>query len=76
MSRSEDIFERIVAQGETALDGFINDRQREELYLDFKQSADRGAGSRLHQTDRNNLSESYRRLRKLRGRSNRLGHRL
>ena len=58
MSRSEDIFERVVAQGETAIDGFINDRQSEELYLDFKQSTDRGAGAKLHQTDRNNLSKA------------------
>jgi len=36
----------------------IQDRTSEELFLDFKRSADNGAGAKLHQTDRNNLGRA------------------
>jgi hypothetical protein len=50
MGRVEDIFEKIKREGESAIDEFILVRQAEELYLDFKRSADDGKGPRvLHQ---------------------------
>jgi hypothetical protein len=58
MGRAEDIFERIKAQGITAIGEFLADRQVEELYLDFKRSADSGNGSRLNQIDRNNFAKA------------------
>lgn len=59
MGRAEEIFERLKQQGEAAIDEFILTRQAEELYLDFKRSADDGRGPRvLHETDRNNLARA------------------
>ena len=39
MGRAEDIFNRICEKGEVAIKDFINDRQSEDLFLDFKRSA-------------------------------------
>jgi hypothetical protein len=58
MGRAEDIFERILLEGEAAINDFIITRKSEELFLDFKRSADEGRGSRLHQNDRNNLGRA------------------
>jgi hypothetical protein len=58
MGRAEDLFNAIVGGGEAAIDGFIVDRQSEELFLDFKRSADNGAGQRLAQGDRANLAKA------------------
>jgi schlafen family protein len=58
MGRAEDIFERISLEGEAAIDDFILARKSEELFLDFKRSADEGRGDRLHQNDRNNLGRA------------------
>jgi hypothetical protein len=59
MGRAEEIFEKIKDQGEAAIDEFILVRQSEELYLDFKRSADNGRGPRvLHENDRNNLAKA------------------
>jgi hypothetical protein len=58
MGRAEDLFDAINQNGEASIDGFIVDRQSEELFLDFKRSADNGAGARLAQTDRNNLGKA------------------
>lgn len=58
MGRAEDIFERISLEGEAAMDDFILTRKSEELFLDFKRSADHGGGGRLHQNDRSNLGRS------------------
>lgn len=58
MGRAEDIFERIVKHGEDAIDEFILTRISEELFLDFKRSADDGSGRVLHQNDRNNLAKA------------------
>ena len=55
MGRAEDIFDAIKREGMAAIDGFIIDRMSEELFLDFKRSADNGSGDRLHPTDRKNL---------------------
>jgi hypothetical protein len=58
MGRAEDIFERISREGEAAIDEFILTRKSEELFLDFKRSADGGSGGRLHSNDRNNLGRA------------------
>src|SRR5271155_4919954 len=58
MGRAEEIFARIVDQGEAALDEFIDARASEELFLDFKRSADHARGSALHQNDRSNLEKA------------------
>src|SRR3990172_4238487 len=58
MGRPEDLYSRLVADGAAAIDAMIQDRASEELFLDFKRSADNGAGSKLHQTDRNNLGKA------------------
>ena len=58
MGRAEDIFERIQQNGETAIDEFIITRKSEELFLDFKRSADNGAGRVLHSIDRDNFAKA------------------
>jgi hypothetical protein len=58
MGRAEDLFGRIMQEGEKAVDEFILDRQSEELFLHFKRSADDGKGRKLHDTDRKNLSKA------------------
>ena len=58
MGRAEDIFEKIVKNGEVAIDEFILTRKSEELFLDFKRSADDGFGKVIHQDDRKNLAKA------------------
>jgi len=58
MSRAEDIYERLVSGGAAAIDEFIVTRQFEELFLDFKRSADNGKGQSLHEHDRNNFGRA------------------
>jgi hypothetical protein len=58
MERPEYIFEKLQREGENAIDEFITTRKSEELFLDFKRSADNGAGIVLHANDRNNLAKA------------------
>ena len=58
MGRAEDIFERIKKEGEAAIDEFILTRKAEELFLDFKRSADNGSGLKLDNKDREHLSKA------------------
>jgi hypothetical protein len=58
MGRPEDLLARIVDGGENAIAALIEDRQSEELFLDFKQSSDRGANGRLSDPDRKNLAKA------------------
>lgn len=58
MGRAEDLRDRVIQQGEAAIDQFILDRQSEELFLDFKRSGDNGQGSRLNDSDRANLAKA------------------
>jgi len=58
MGRAEELFDRISKQGVEAIDALISDRQSEELFLDFKRSADDGAGTKLHLNDRQNLAKA------------------
>ncbi|MDD4201998.1 MAG: ATP-binding protein [Candidatus Omnitrophica bacterium] len=56
--RAREIFERIKNEGEKAIDAFILTRRSEELFLDFKRSADDGEGTVLHHDDRKNLAKA------------------
>jgi len=58
VGRAEDLFELIVARGEQAIDELIDARASEELFLDFKRSADNGSGRALHNSDRANLERA------------------
>jgi len=58
MESAKGIFEKIIKDGEVAIDEFIITRKSEELFLDFKRSADNGSGTRLHQTDKENLAKA------------------
>jgi hypothetical protein len=58
MGRAEDLFEKIKRDGELAINEFILTRKSEELFLDFKRSADDGLGKVFHDNDRNNLSKA------------------
>jgi len=58
MSRVNDIYQKIKKDKEKAIDDYILTRKSEELFLDFKRSADNGSGRILHQNDRNNLAKA------------------
>jgi hypothetical protein len=58
VGRPEELFEDLRDRGEAAIDEFIRTRASEELYLDFKRSADEGKGVRLAQNDRANLAKA------------------
>lgn len=58
MGRPEDILEKIVKDGKSAIDEFVLARQSEELFLDFKRSSDNGSGKSLSQNDRENLAKA------------------
>lgn len=58
MGRAEDIFNALIENGVDAVDRFIEEAASEELFLDFKRSADNGGGARLHNNDRKNLAKA------------------
>lgn len=58
MDRCREIYERIVAQGKVAIEGFVVDRRTEELFLDFKRSSNNGTEPRLSDNDRKNLAKA------------------
>jgi hypothetical protein len=58
MGRAEDLFANLRAKGEAEIDRLIDDRQSENLWLDFKRSADHGAGKKLHENDWKNLAKA------------------
>ncbi|MBK9626121.1 MAG: ATP-binding protein [Rhodocyclaceae bacterium] len=58
MSRAQDIFDRVVANGISAVEAFVVDRQAEELFLDFKRSSNDGNDKRLSSPDRKNLAKA------------------
>ena len=47
MGRAEDLFRRLIEGGEAVVDEMIVERQTEELFLDFKRSADSAGGTSL-----------------------------
>lgn len=57
-SRAEDLFAEFVSDGEEAINRFISEQRSEELFLDYKKSADDGNGTKLHHTDRGNLAKA------------------
>lgn len=57
-NRADDLYERLVAGGETAIDELIQARESEVYFLDFKRSSDHGIGNNLSSTDRNNLAKA------------------
>ena len=58
MSRAQDLFDRLIDGGEAAILSFISEPVTEELFLDYKRSADNGAGTSLHNKDRSNLAKA------------------
>lgn len=58
MSRSQQIFDRIVESGYSEIQKFVEERDFENLYLDFKRSSDNGQSNKLSQNDRNNLAKA------------------
>ena len=58
VGRAEDIFEKIKKAGEQSIDEFIIDRKSEELFLEFKRSADNGSSSKLNDKDREHLAKA------------------
>jgi hypothetical protein len=58
VGRAEDLFQRLKDGGESEIDTLIEDRQSEEPFLDFKRSADGGAGVKFHPNDRENLARA------------------
>jgi len=58
MTEAFRMFGDLTQRGEAALDELIRQRGTEELYLDFKRSADQGKGNGLHADDRKNLSKA------------------
>jgi len=58
MGRAEDLFRRLIQNGEAEVEEYFNNRQSEELFLDFKRSADEGKGRKLHDHDLNNLARA------------------
>jgi hypothetical protein len=58
MSRAQDLFDRLVRGGEAEVLSFIAQSVTEELFLDYKRSADDGAGTALHNRDRSNLAKA------------------
>lgn len=57
-SRAEDLFASLKEGGERAIDSFISEERSEGLFLDYKRSADDGAGKKLHPTDRKNFGRA------------------
>jgi hypothetical protein len=58
MSRADELFARLRAAGESEIDLLISDFQSENLWVDFKRSADAASGSKLHQNDRENFAKA------------------
>ncbi|MEM4271089.1 MAG: ATP-binding protein [Candidatus Pacearchaeota archaeon] len=56
--RAREIYEKIKKKGISAIDEYIAFRKAEELFLDFKRSADDGKNGYLHQDDRKNLAKA------------------
>jgi Putative DNA-binding domain len=58
MSRAHELFAHLRSQGESAVSELIADFQSENLWVDFKRSADNGSGTKLHQSDRENFAKA------------------
>lgn len=58
MGRAEDLFARIESEGMEFVEALIRDQATEELFLEFKRSANDGDDVRLHERDRTNLRKA------------------
>ena len=58
MERAKELYEKIKNEGISAIEEFILARKTEELFLDFKRSANDGNGERLNPNDRKNLAKA------------------
>jgi hypothetical protein len=58
MERAEELFEKIKVEGNSAIDEFIFTRKAEELFIDFKRSADNGTGKHFNNNDRKNFHKA------------------
>ena len=58
MGRAEDLYERLVNGGAAEIQNFIDQKITEELFLDYKRSANDGIGTALDPKDRSNLSRA------------------
>ena len=57
-SRAEDLFDKLLAQGEAGLDELIAQGASEELFLDYKRSANDGNSNTIDNRDRANLAKA------------------
>ena len=58
MGRAEDILKLILQNGDSEITRLIDTRKSEELFLDFKKSADDGKNPHLHDHDRQHLKKA------------------
>lgn len=58
MDRAEELFNKIKNDEEKALDDFISERKSEELFLDFKRSANNGTTKLIDEKDRINFAKA------------------
>ena len=58
MSRAADLFDQLTQGGAARVQEMIANSEAEELFLDFKRSADNGGGVRLNDRDRMTLAKS------------------
>lgn len=56
--RANEIYNNIIKNGVGTIEGYIQTRRAEELFLDFKRSADNGKREKLHDNDRKNLAKA------------------
>ena len=58
MDRAREIYNNIIQNGTSAINDYLITRKTEELFLDFKRSADNGKGKTLDSIDRKNLAKA------------------
>lgn len=58
MSRAKDIYERIKLKNIDAITEFIESRESENLFMDFKRAANNGTDEKFHNDDRKNLAKA------------------
>jgi hypothetical protein len=58
VARVDEIYRRLLSEGEPAIDALVADFQSENLWLDFKRSADDGKATKLNISDRENLARA------------------
>ena len=55
LDRATELFNRVIEKGTKSIDEFIENAESEELFLDFKESSDRGCNSKLSKEDLSNF---------------------